>query len=328
MVDVDQALGWLNEERGSAVSPTTQSQINEFYRPGLSQAERRSRVVVLLRTAATLTDPFEQAEVFTNCGVFFYRLMQYDESIRWLQQADDYYRYLEDKHRQSMTSWMLYLVMRAIGQYRRAFNQGRRARILLQDKARQYRQLQAPGTESWYQGREVDFIVRLISTPEDSFEWLFEFNGTRMSRSAMQIKDRAQENIERRMFDDADRDIKTLLEITGKSRESAQAAEALAFAGVAEWVMERQMNALYYFRSALTQYVPCPHEYALLTWMMGLAEWSFPDLRPKSMAKLESAIQKVEELRQEAVWKNETTRRDWYTVHFVAMRRVLTRLID
>lgn len=327
MVDVDQALDWLDDESGTRLTPATQTRINNFYAPGLTQTQRRNTILALLRTVAGLPDPFEQAEVFTHCGVFFYRLMQMTDAIRWLQQANEYYQYLGDAHRQACTSWMLYRVMRSSGQYPRAFDRGRRARVLFKDKAFTYHQMQHAGRETWYQGREVDLTVDLISTPEDSFEWLFEFHGTRMSPSAMQVKDRAQEHIERRLFDDANRDLQTLLEITGKSRECAETGEALAYCGVGEWVMERQMNALYYFRSALTQYIASPHEYALLTWMLGLAEWSFPDLRSKSIATLESAIHKMDELRQSATWQNDSTRREWYAMHFVAMRRVLTHLI-
>lgn len=327
MVDVDQALSWLPAERGTMLSSTTQSRIDNFSAAGLSQAQRRATVLALLRTASSLPDPFEQAEVFTHCGVFFYRLMQMDESIRWLQQANDYYQYLEDPHRQACTSWMLYRVMRSSGKYRRAFYRGRSARLLFHEKEIQYHQVKNAKWESWYQGRQIDMTFDLISTPEDCFEWLFEFNGSRMSHSAMQVKDRAQEHIERRQFDEADRGIQVLLEITGKSLECAETAEALAFCGVAEWVMEHQMNALYYFRSALAQYVPSPHEYAILTWMLGLAELSFPDLRARSISTMEKAIRKVDELRENAGRQNETARRDWYAMHFIAMRRVLTHLI-
>jgi hypothetical protein len=91
--------------------------------------------------------------------------------------------------------------------------------------------------------------------------------------------------------------------------------------------MEHQMNALFFFRAALSLYLPASHEYAMLTWILGLAQYTFPNLRARSFASMQSAVDKVDRLRAAAVHHNQVQQRDWYALHHMAMTRVLRQRI-
>jgi len=327
MKDMDEALAWLNWESPSKLSSNTRFWINRFSIPSLDSLEREEIVQSLERLVHSVLDPFEQAEVLTFCGVYYYFLAHFNEAETSLTNANKLYEYLDDLHRHAVTTWMLYLGQRAEGEYLKAFDNGRRARLHFMQKGVQYRQLGDTTAESWYQARVHDLTVYLIEAPEDMFEWIFEFQGSRLKATASQIRDHLQVQIENKEFEQVKDDMDALLEITRLSIDCEETAEALAYCGVAEWLMNRQMSSLYYFRSALAQYLPASHEYAILTWMLGLAESSILHMRAKAIVDLESAIEQFDRLRQQAINDNNIFKREFYTLHHVAMRRVLRTMM-
>lgn len=322
-VDIDQALDWLNDDgRPSHLSPNERFWIDHFYTPNLDETESREIIRSLLNSVNRLPDPYEQAEIMTYCGVFFFRLLQTDDARRWMQQATDYYEYLGDRHRQAVTAWMLYKIMRSDGSYSRAFNQGSRARRLFIEIAEQHAQMKDVNTEGWYRGRAIDFTVDLISKPEDTFEWCFEFQGSRLSVAAVQVKGRLQEFVQTQQTEAADLELQTLLDITRYTADPRETGEAIAYCGVIAWIMERQMDALHNFRKALSFYPASSHEFALLLWMLGLAQASFTSQRAHAIVSLERAATCVDRLRLNAIRSNDPVQSDWYALLLVAMKRV------
>ena len=326
-MSVDLALSWLNRENLSCLSNSSRFWIDHFHNADLEDEERLETINSLVQTVPGIQDPLEQAEVLTYCAVFLYRMRRVDEAVQRLKRANDIYQYVGDGHRQAVTCWMLYRTMRAQGSYARAFDQGKRARALMQVKAGQYALQQLANTESWYRARIIEFTVELVSTPEDMFEWLFEFHASRMSPAAAQVRARLRDFIERRLFPQAEQEMRVLIDMTRAGCSVEETGEAQACCGIAEWVMEHQMNALYFFRAALSQYIPGGHEYAVLTWILGLGQNTFPNLRAKSFGSMQSAVDQFDALRVQAIRLNDPTRRDWYALHHVAMERVLRQRI-
>lgn len=326
-MSLDLALSWLNWENFSCLSNASRFWVEHFQNDDLDDLERQETITALLQTVPAIADPLEQAEVMTYCAVFLHRLHQEQEAIQTLKRANDVYQYVSDLHRQAVTSWMLYYSLREQGSFPRAFEQGKRARTLMQVKADQYALQRMAQIESWYRARVIDFTVRLVSSPEDMFEWLFEFHGSRLNPAAAQVRERLRDFVDRRMFPQAEQEIQVLQDITRGGCAVEETGEALACCGIAQWEMGNHMNGLYFFRAALSQYIPESHEYAVLTWILGLGQLTFPNLRARAYNTLLSALDMFERLQIRATRQNQAAQRDWYALHHVAMKRILRQSI-
>lgn len=328
MKDMDEALQWLNWESASRLSSSTRFWIDRFDLPTLDSLEREEIVNALERLVKGVFDALEQAEILTFAGAFHFALAHFNEAEIDLTAANNFYEYLDNWHRHAVTTWMLYLVKRAKGDYRQAFDQGKRARAHFLQLANHYRQLGNRNAESWYYARIHDLTAYLVDTPVDMFQWLFEFHGSRLSNSAVQIRDHLHLMVANHTADQAKDDIDALIDITRHSVDCQETGEAFAWCGMAEWQMGKQMSSLYYFRAALSQYLPGSHEYAVLTWVLGLAEIAIPQMKSKAIVTLERGIQRMERLQIQSVEENDHHKRDWYALTHQAMRRVLRKLIS
>jgi hypothetical protein len=243
--------------------------------------------------------------------------------VNWLQLASNRYESTRDTHRQAVTCWMQYIVQRAIGQYQRAFDRGRRARRLFSELADESLAIKKHADESWYRNRIVEMTGDLVSSPEDAFELLFEFHGTLLSASSAQVKARLAEYLERRLFDKVSESMQLLLGTSFKMKDPLETGEVLAYCGVIHWVLENRTEATNYFRSAMTQFIPGSHEHALARWMLGLALFAASDKHDEAISHMETSIEHFDCLRQAAIHKNDVHQRDWYAIHHIAMKRVL-----
>ncbi len=321
------ALDWLNKENNSLLSPGSLQKIARFWNGGLDAIGRMDLAKSLLNDANGMGNLFERAEMHSVCAAIFYQMMALQEARLWLKQAQAFYESAEDTHRQAVTGWMLYIVLRAQGNYRSGFMQGKLARDRFLEKERQYAILNYAPLRDWYKNTALRISREMIRTPEVMYEWLFEFRGSRLSDVAVQVRERLRQAIEIQDFDGADREAEALVEITRGARLSEEYGEALACRGSAEWTMERRMNAIYSFREALAQFMPNTHAYAMLTWMLGLAQYTFPTLRTAGITTLQRAIDLTDRLRIKAVRDNAVEECEWYALHLEAMKLDLDQWI-
>jgi hypothetical protein len=328
MIDILQGLTWLNREKTTEIPDTTRFWIERIADPGVSDDDRKDIIDNLVRSVGRARRASEQAEILVNCSAYGYELNLVDEAVIWLQLAASLYEHTHDTHRQAVTFWMLYIVQRAIGQYQRAFDQARKARRLFSDLASHHMVREQIADESWYRARILDMTCDLVSSPEDVFEWMFEFHGTRLCASSAQIKSKLVEYLERREFDRAVQTMQLLLGVSLRSSDPLETGEALAYCGVVNWVLENRTEAIQFFRSAMTLFIPASHEHALVRWMLSLALFATPAERFNAITNMETSIDHFDCLRQSATYQNHMNERDWYALHHIAMKRVLRTKIS
>jgi len=323
MISILDALEWLNWGRKTELPDNTRFWINQLENLDLTNSEKKSIIESLIGSLGRIKKVAEMAEVLVYCAAYGYRLNMVEDALKWLDQTDNLYDYTGDYHRQAVTHWMRFTVKRALGRYESAFNHARRARRIFTEMAEQCRARAQASAESWYSGRIQDMTCDLISAPEDMFEWMYEFHGSFLSPSAAQLKDRLAEYLGKRSFEKTDESMQLLLGISLKSYDPKESGEALAYCGVIHWVLENQTEAIQFFHSAMTQFVPRTHEYALLSWMLGLALFGKSADRGRAITHMEDSIEAFEELRKASIYKNQIDRRDWYAIHHIVMKRVL-----
>jgi tetratricopeptide (TPR) repeat protein len=309
--------------------------------PECPAAERRSWMMDLTDSIQNLSNPLERAEVLVYCGVIGYELGEIEQQSiwatrisetvaaeKWLDKAAEIYEYYDDRHREAAVQWLLYIVQRGRGRYRQAYNHARRSRRLSTNLLQERLVKKNTFGESWYRGRIEDMTVDLISSPEDMFECLFEFQASCLSLSAAEIKSRISVQVEKKEYEKSKEEMQLLLGITHRSPSPEEAAEALAFCGVINWVLENKRDAIDFLRSAMTQYIPSSFDYAVVQWMLGLALFTFPSDVPRAIQAMENSIQSFDRQRQKAIHENLMDRADWFVNHYNAMKRVLRTMVD
>ena len=221
---------------------------------------------------------------------------------------------------------MLYLIMRMRCNFKGAFLQGRQARNIFLDKARQYEISKSTNLSQWY--TETFNIVNraLIQKPEDVHEWLFEFSASQLNPPARQMRDRVYRSFEMQNQDQADQEARELLILTQRSRNITETGEALASRGTYEWIAGRRKEAVDYLRAALVHYLPNSHEYAMLTWMHGLVLYTFQNSRGDAITILQRGCDLIDRLRIGAMRQNQSDQMEWYLHLHAAMRTEIDSL--
>jgi hypothetical protein len=328
VIDIGAAMQWLNWEFPSEVSDQTRYWIDRMMDPGLPADDRKSVIADLIKLAMRLPNPLEQAEILVYCGGLGYQLGEIEDAAKWLASASEIYEYCRDAHRHATALWMRYIVQRGQGKYRQAFDTARRARRLFNARLEDRVMKKDPMAESWYRGRIVDMTVELISSPEDMFECLFEFQGSNLSPSAADIRDRISVQVEKHEYQRTKDEMQRLLGITLRSPLPQETAESMAFCGVISWVLEDKKGAVNFFRSAMSQYIPASFEYAVLQWMLGLGLFGFPVEIFSAIQQMETSIQSFEKLRIEAIHENKMEHAQWFASYREAMKRVLRTMVE
>lgn len=328
MIDIEAALAWINWEHPSEISDPNQYWIGRIDDGSVPAVERNDIIDDLADSAKRLPNPLEQAEVLVFCGARGYLLGMTDEAIGWLENAADIYEYCADKHREASVLWILYITKRGQGKYKQAFDLARRSRRLFSAIADQRLVRKNFQEESWYRGRILDMTCDLISSPEDVFEGLYEFHGSELSPSAVEIKNRIANQVERKAYQKTGDEMQLLLGTTLRSANHLETAEVLAYCGVISWVLEDKSGAIQFFRSAMTQYIPNSFEYAILQWMVGLAMFAFPSDQSSAINHMEASILAFDKLRQKANHANRLEQANWFAIHHSAMKRILRTQVE
>jgi len=326
MADILQALNWLNYGSSSTIQPMNRFWIDQIRDPDLTDDEKQDIIRSLAGSVSHIADPYEKAELLVNCGAYAHQLKMAGVPAEWLAQAEKLYS--NDAHRQAVAVWMQYIVRRSESQFQQAVALARRARRLFTELADLHLSKKIFEVESWYRGRVIDMTSELIASPEDVFELLFEFHGSYLSASSAQLKailaDFLAGGDQARIHDV----MQQLLGVSFKASMPEETGEALAYCGVIHWLFENHDEAINFFRSAMTQFIPGSHDYALLRWMLGLASFQNPAARMDGIVQMEKCIENFDCLRQDAIHSNNKFEGDLYAVYLIAMKRVLRKKIS
>jgi len=328
MIEFSTAATWLNLGESSFLTPDSQKFINSFTSHQPKKLDRDKDYDAIRERAKKAENILEQAEILVNFSILAYDSNDFDTVVRWLDMAAQHYEICQDIHRHGTVRWMLYLVHRAQGQYRLAIQNAKLACKLWSANADDFRQRKFVQKESWYRGRIIEMICEILSNPENTFELLNEFSITKLSPSAMDIRNRISTHLERKQTEKIDRDQQLLLGITLNSEDPKETAEAFGFCGVIAWVQENKNDAVNFFRSAMALYAPASYEYAVLQWMCGLVLINNPLDYSLSIQMLQGSIEQFDQLRMKAIHDNKIDRRDWFDLHILAMKRILRTLVE
>ena len=328
MIEVELALAWINREKSSEISDPIWYQITMMGDSLIPQEERKQIIFDLTKLVKRFLNPLERAEVLVYCGARGYLLGMIDEAEVWLETAAEIYEKYEDLHRHSVTLWILFIVKLRQGKFKQAVDVARGSQRLFGEIADDRMKKQLGQEENWYRSRIQDMICDLLSSPETVFEYLYEFHGSNLAPSALDIKNTISFMVEKKNIRKIDDEMDLLLGISLRSLDPNEAAEALAYCGVVSWALENKSEAMLHFRSAMTQYLPISYEYAVVQWMLGLVQYWYPSDRFNAIANMEASIQTFEKCRLKAIHDNNMGLEKWYAIHHNAMKRILRTRLD
>jgi tetratricopeptide (TPR) repeat protein len=274
----------------------------------------------------------EQAEILMYLGAFYYEQGLHEKAKSLLLSAQKIYEYQNDLHRKGIAEWILHVANHHQGAYNQSYkwaNQTRKGfHYLEQFSARN----KLTNHEHWYRDRVQELTMELAAIPNYVYEWMFEFSGSCLKPAALQVRDRIRQllNLRHSASGAVDAEeviglVKLLLSLTKTSLDTAETAEALVISGLAAYDLGDQKEAVWYFRSALTKFVPGSHQHTLARWMLSLTLFTMPEELHRAVQNMEMCLVSMAELRQKADQQQKPAACQWYEIHGEAMKRYLKR---
>lgn len=329
MITVEDAFAWLNYEEGAShLGTSSHFSVWQIHDSKVIEEERNAIIDALVHCTHDFTDPLEKAEVFLNLGVDRYRRKQMDQARQHLEMAQKIYNEQKDRHRQAITDWILFIVRYANLERIRAHGHAHNARALFVELANHFMPLGDEGVSKarWYHVRVKDMTNDLGAIPEEAYEWLTKFEPTKMDASVVQVCANVREAIQQKRFSDAYHKIQTLSDITLRSPDALETAEAQAFCGLSILQMGNPLEAVRYLRSAMACATHSNHRHSSIRWMLGLVLFSIPSERCNGINHLEACLRSFEQLCQQADRQNKQKAVEWYETQLEAMKKVLADL--
>lgn len=330
MISAYEVVGWLNQFSQTELSQDLLTDIEKIFKAETADDVRTTLLKHLESIVPLLVNPLEQAELIANLGALWYAQGYSPENPAldfWLA-AHEHYQAIADLHRQTIVEWLLYI---AYHNQRKTFsaqywvNEARRNLWRLVEHSRQ--QLDAEH-EKWY--REKVFLItsEQIETPRYVYNFLFSFRESRLGDTASVIREQIDQMIVDGKREDAERRAKTLQEITRRSLDSLENAEALAYIGLIFEENRHADQAVQYWKESISLYIQGSHEYTLVAWMLALENYDLRGMEIQSIEMMQACIRQAEALALDANHRNNAIQQIWYQILSEAMRISMKRVVS
>jgi tetratricopeptide (TPR) repeat protein len=312
----------LNMNSKTALNDRNRFWVDEIADHAQSAADRQLKIQYLLEAACQRLGMREEAEIHANCGYWSMQDDNYAQASGSFQRAVTLYRQLEDPHREGIMRWYLFISEQWFGRYTSAFLQAKQARRNFLHQEKLFSRLQKKTQRGWYEKQIGRMTCAIIEVPQLAYECIFEFHGNRIDETAEKMRRSLQGLMEEKRHSEAFAILSQLRESTRRTVDCRESAQALAYCGVAEWLMDNKHEALRFLALALAQYIPGSHEHAVTRWMLALVQSSCSGDHTKSLINMEQCIHEFSQLKIKAVARNLDANRDWYDLHIKAMREI------
>ncbi len=328
MITLSQSLQWLNREDQGHLTHKSQLSLWQVRDTNILDSEKDRIVEALIYDTHSPKDPFEKAEVLLNCAEIQSGRNRHSEAEGYISKAIRFYEAKGDPYRTAVTRWMLHLVWWKLLANNMAHNEARMARKIFTDLRKVKSAIPDVTSVKWFTEQIDQMDEDLISTPEEAYEWLTQFEESHLESQAHHTSYAISDAMLNKRFSHAYQKMEQLLEITQGSLDPKETGEALAFCGLTAYQTGNCQEAVRLIRHACATYSPEGHHQAATRWMLGMVQWSMPNGASKAIQTCSNCISYIEKLRIRADQKNRAEERDWYAEHLPIMKSVLTKKIQ
>jgi tetratricopeptide (TPR) repeat protein len=322
MIDVFEALSWLNEFDGSHLTPA--AQILLTMSRDVSQTDEQIQTMLRnLRALAQATrDPLEATEITLHRAVLQFWRGAFPQSIRLARRACRGFG--DDPHREAIARWILGMAQWNVSENDMAYANWDNARIFMRASVNN---LRIPlSSRNWYEEQHMRMEIDLAFKPEEILHWLNEFEPTHLTLPSQQLVDVIHERIRQRSYPDANALMRDLQEVNRWSRELYERAEVYLECAFFSYQMGNIQAAIELLRRAIVDFFPgagTNHKHVVARCMLGTIEWMDQSTLINAVGDWRTSIIQLEELRLQADRMNDQGRKNWYANHRTIIRRAL-----
>jgi hypothetical protein len=338
LIPIRQVLGWFYDDLVSQIPANIRWELDTLY--DLPPNERMDRTGRFINMVNRLNNGAQKTELLVNCCVLRFEEECFDEANRMINTAYNFYQDNQNTHRQAVTGIMSSMVLWQLRKHWDSAVHSRKALSYFIDRVNYKR------SNNRHDIEQVNIItLDLLQEPSDTYHLLFMYSPSKLGATAQRVQTNLRNRLDCRDFDlnrDREiisRDMKCLIEIMDHDRsDKSDKGEALAYCGIARWIMEDRTAAAETLRKALDKYNPRDPEYPIIGWMSGVIKANIcldqNDDNPKEykicnvMDGLEKCVFEIEELQLRSDRANQPDRTKWYTCLKTNMQMYLLALAD
>jgi len=328
MITLSVALSWLNQLDQSHLSQKSQFSIWQINDANVSETEKDKLIDAVIYSTRASDDPLEYAEVLVNCAKIQAERNHLSQAHILLDYARTLYEQREERLRQAVVLWMMSIIEWKLLENHTGHAHARSARTLMEQIGRETFLEKKDNRAWWIQDRIVDMEEDLATTPEESYFWLNQFEGTHLKPPSIQLSDSINAGLREKQFSRVYHLITSLLEITRNSADPMETAEAMAFCGLVNLQMGNTRDAIRLMRQSIALYQPESHHQTAIRWMLGMTQFAQPFEANQAVATCNQCIASIEQLKARAEHRNRPQERAWYESRAAIMRKVLNKKIQ
>lgn len=160
---------------------------------------------------------------------------------------------------------------------------------------------------------------------DEVYRWLTEFQPSKLSPPAVQLRDQMVEALDCHHDAEAWRLIERFIWISQSRGTNEEIAEANIEAALAYYRMKYYSKAEKYLFDAVNKYMPHDHRLAVSLWMLGHVLWRFPDRQDEAIVRWQDSCDGFKRLSQS--FGSNPTGSAWYAQRCQEMNEAIAQTI-
>ncbi len=324
MISIGEAFGWWNIDDRSHLSNVNNLSLFQLQDARIPANHKDALIRELRVTSNSCDDVLEGIEVLITIARYEAENGDYQAARQDLSEAIKRIRPVS--HRMAVAKWMLGIVEWKLLENIKAYSNWFLARDLFRKCAEEKGRVSAADMVRWYHKQIERMRLDMACTAEEGYYWLNLFEPSRLSDQARQFANQLSKEIAEKKFAQA-YEIGNLLAGMSRNRlDPSETAEVWVVIGLAAHQMGNPRQAIEYWQRGAAAYTPWSHQWAVVRWMTGVAQWKLPGETEKATRSWLDATETFQDLRTTSDRAGDASRRDWYENTARIMKQALDQL--
>lgn len=325
MITIGDAFGWLNIDDRSHLANVNMLSLFQLQDDRIPSDHKESLIRELRVTSNSCEDVLEGLEVLVTIAKFEAEKGDYQSARQDLMDAIKRYRPIS--HRMAVAKWMLGIVEWKLLDNNQAYANWFFARDIFQKCAGEKGRVSATDMVRWYYKQVERMRLDMACTAEEAYYWLNFFEPSSLSDQAKQLSKQIKEQIVNKQYAQAYEIGNQLAGISRNRLDPAETAEVWVIVGLASHQMGNPRMAVEYWTRGSAAYTPWSHQWSVVRWMMGVAQWNIPGETDRAIRNWMDAAETFQNLRTTSDREGDSNRRDWYENTARIMKSALEQMV-
>jgi len=351
MTDFQQVMLWLNQFDRSHLTLQTEPRLKSAKDPRRPIKDRDQLLENAITAGGVSPDPLEYHELLVYCAEDHYSRDNWAVANGYLEKSiAAYHKQPGQAHRNAVTEWLLGCTDWRLGNNRQACNHWQEAREGFVNLVKESEKLGDKPRLDWYRQQALEMSAELACTAEQGYLWYtwvikiddeeflkkkqvkFERFGRTVKSTYLReglniMRGKLAKSVEERNYPAANETIHKLLGVVKEQDKSHEVAEAYLECGLAKYELHEPGEAVRLLEIAVATFHPGTDRQSLTRWVLGAVQWTTPGLSSQAIKNWSVCIEDMLRLIDEANWKKDLYRLQWYKDTLAVMKLALSRKI-